>query len=158
MSQFSKICSCDDRLNTHNSQNIHQEALDTLSSTLSESHNTQEGSPMIAYAIESLDRKAEWVQKRSEDEQALFSEKLLLFLFVQGIFSCTVSSVFKWVADKDILSCLVYTYQKILVNRETHLNFASLLFYHLKRRPPPRFVENLVTEMVEIERAFAEGT
>lgn len=112
---------------------------------------------MKVESMKSLQRKLDWIKKKSDDESSLFSEKILIFLFLQGLFSATITAIFKRMSEKNIVPCIIYTYNKILVDRETHINFTTLLFYHLERRPPAKYAENLVTEMVELERSFAEG-
>ncbi|KAH9474294.1 Ribonucleoside-diphosphate reductase small chain [Psilocybe cubensis] len=83
-----------------------------------------------------------------------FSERLLVFIFIQGIFGISLSRLLQWFSGKDYLPTMVSTYTRIFNDRECHVDFVSLLFYHLKRRPLTSFVNEFVGTIVKIEKKF----
>ncbi|KAF8169700.1 ferritin-like superfamily [Mycena galopus ATCC 62051] len=76
-----------------------------------------------------IERKTDWALKWISDTRSTFSERLVAFAAVAGVFFSR--------RDEGM-----------------HTNFACLLFTHLKRRPHPDTIRQITIEVVKMEQRF----
>lgn len=140
-------------------ENVHREALSKISSiVLKDEKDAVEVLEQID-KTPSIAKRYQWIDiaRKSIDADSEFGEDVLLLVCVQGLFFSSLTTLCDKIFEDQLGAILDYTYKMISVDRETHLNFAILLFYHLDRRPSATAVRELITEMVSLEKGFASG-
>lgn len=135
-------------------ENIHSETYSLLIDTLVKDTTESNFLFKAIETIPSIKKKAEWALRWIENKDALFSERLVAFASVEGIFfSGSFASIF-WLKKKGLMPGLTFSNELISRDEGLHTDFACLLFSHLKNRPHPKIVERIIVEAVEIEKEF----
>ncbi|KAG1739718.1 ribonucleotide reductase small subunit [Suillus lakei] len=81
--------------------------------------------------IPCVKHKADWTLKWISDQCSTFSERLVAFTAVKGIFSGSCASIF-WLKKHGLMSGLTFSNELISCDEDMHTDFACLLFSHLK--------------------------
>ncbi|KAH8106114.1 putative ribonucleotide reductase small subunit RnrA [Cristinia sonorae] len=135
-------------------ENIHAETYSLLIDTYIKDPKQRE------YLFEAIDtvpcikKKADWALRWISDKGSTFGERLVAFAAVEGIFfSGSFASIF-WLKKRGLMPGLAYSNELISRDEGMHMDFACLLFHHLRRRPHPNVILKIITEAVEIEKEF----
>ena len=135
-------------------ENIHSETYSLLIDTYI---REPEQRAFLFNAIETIPvvkKKAEWALRWISDKRASFSERLVAFAAVEGIFfSGSFASIF-WLKKRGLMPGLSFSNELISRDEGLHTDFACLLFSHLKKRAHPDTVNRIITEAVAIEQDF----
>jgi len=135
-------------------ENIHSETYSLLIDTYI---REPEQRAFLFNAIETIPvvkKKAEWALRWISDKRASFSERLVAFAAVEGIFfSGSFASIF-WLKKRGLMPGLSFSNELISRDEGLHTDFACLLFSHLKKRSHPDTVNRIITEAVAIEQDF----
>ncbi|CCV00689.1 unnamed protein product [Malassezia sympodialis ATCC 42132] len=135
-------------------ENIHSETYSLLIDTYIREPEQRE---FLFNAIETIPvvkQKAEWALRWISDRRASFSERLVAFAAVEGIFfSGSFASIF-WLKKRGLMPGLSFSNELISRDEGLHTDFACLLFSHLKKRAHPDTVNRIITEAVAIEQDF----
>jgi len=103
--------------------------------------------------IPSIQEKAKWAM-RWFDTSRPFSERLLAFACVEGIFFSGSFCAIFWLKKRGLLPGLCFSNELISRDEGMHLEFAIELFKLLKHRPSQDIVHEIVREAVAIEKSF----
>ncbi|KAG8215166.1 ribonucleotide reductase small subunit, partial [Butyriboletus roseoflavus] len=104
--------------------------------------------------IPCIKHKADWALRWISDRRSTFSERLVAFAAVEGIFfSGSFASIF-WLKKRGLMPGLTFSNELISRDEGMHTDFACLLLSHLRRRPHPNVIERIITEAVKIEQEF----
>ena len=135
-------------------ENIHSETYSLLIDTYIREPDQRE---FLFDAIETIPvvkKKADWALRWISDRRASFSERLVAFAAVEGIFfSGSFASIF-WLKKRGLMPGLSFSNELISRDEGLHTDFACLLFGHLKKRAHPDTIEAIITEAVSIEQDF----
>ncbi|WFD04096.1 ribonucleoside-diphosphate reductase [Malassezia obtusa] len=135
-------------------ENIHSETYSLLIDTYIREPEQRD---FLFNAIETIPvvkQKAEWALRWISDKRASFSERLVAFAAVEGIFfSGSFASIF-WLKKRGLMPGLSFSNELISRDEGLHTDFACLLFSHLKKRAHPDTVNRIITEAVSIEQDF----
>ncbi|WFC96478.1 ribonucleoside-diphosphate reductase [Malassezia brasiliensis] len=135
-------------------ENIHSETYSLLIDTYIREPEQRD---FLFNAIETIPvvkQKAEWALRWISDRRASFSERLVAFAAVEGIFfSGSFASIF-WLKKRGLMPGLSFSNELISRDEGLHTDFACLLFSHLKKRAHPDTVNRIITEAVSIEQDF----
>lgn len=135
-------------------ENIHSETYSLLIDTYIREPEQRD---FLFNAIETIPvvkQKAEWALRWISDRRASFSERLIAFAAVEGIFfSGSFASIF-WLKKRGLMPGLSFSNELISRDEGLHTDFACLLFSHLKKRTHPDTVNRIITEAVAIEQDF----
>ncbi|KAJ3837864.1 ribonucleotide reductase [Lentinula raphanica] len=135
-------------------ENIHSETYSLLIDTYVKDAQQREYLFDAIETIPCIKRKADWALKWISDQRSTFAERLVAFAAVEGIFfSGSFASIY-WLKKRGLMPGLTYSNELISRDEGLHTDFACLLFTHLKRRPHPRIIRQIITEAVAIEQAF----
>ncbi|PSR71779.1 hypothetical protein PHLCEN_2v12280 [Hermanssonia centrifuga] len=135
-------------------ENIHSETYSLLIDTYIKEPKQREYLFDAIETIPCVKRKADWALKWISDENASFSERLVAFAAVEGIFfSGSFASIF-WLKKRGLMPGLTFSNELISRDEGMHTDFACLLFSHLRRRAHPDVVRAIITEAVGIEQEF----
>lgn len=100
--------------------------------------------------------KAQWAQKYMNDSIP-FSKRLIAFSIVEGIFfSGSFCAVF-WLKKRGLMPGVAFANELISRDEGLHTDFACLLYNKLEDSWPYEVVLEILTEAVNLEKAFIES-
>lgn len=135
-------------------ENIHSETYSLLIDTYIKDPAEREYLFDAVETVPCVKKKADWALTWISDRQATFAERLVAFAAVEGIFfSGSFASIF-WLKKRGLMPGLTFSNELISRDEGMHTDFACLLFSHLKRRPHPDTVNEIITQAVAIEQEF----
>jgi len=138
-------------------ENIHSETYSLLIDTYIKEPAEREYLFDAVETIPCVKKKADWALTWISDRQATFAERLVAFAAVEGIFfSGSFASIF-WLKKRGLMPGLTFSNELISRDEGMHTDFACLLFSHLRRRPHPDTVNEIITQAVVIEQEFLTG-
>ena len=101
-----------------------------------------------------IKKKAEWCFKWINDTNAPFSQRLLAFALVEGVFfSGAFCSIF-WLKERGLMPGLSFSNELISRDEGMHVEFAVLLYSKIVNRLSQEIVHQIVKEAVEVEKNF----
>lgn len=100
-----------------------------------------------------IEKKARWAMKWF-DKSRPFSERLLAFACVEGIFFSGSFCAIFWLKKRGLLPGLCFSNELISRDEGLHLQFAVELFNMLKFRPNTSTIRQIIQEAVDIEKEF----
>lgn len=135
-------------------ENIHSEVYSLLIDTyikdpILKKHTFEavEHSPAIC-------KKAEWCMKWIKDYDSPFSQRLIAFAIVEGIFfSGAFCSIF-WIKEKGKLPGLCFSNELISRDEAMHVEFAVLLYSYIQNRLDQDTVYEMFKHAIQVEKEF----
>lgn len=103
--------------------------------------------------IPSIEEKARWAMKWF-DKSRTFSERLLAFACVEGIFFSGSFCAIFWLKKRGLMPGLCFSNELISRDEGLHLEFALELFKMLNFKPNEETVYEIVKDAVKIEKTF----
>jgi len=100
-----------------------------------------------------IEKKARWAMKWFDNTRP-FSERLLAFACVEGIFFSGSFCAIFWLKKRGLLPGLCFSNELISRDEGLHQQFAVELFNMLKFKPSVDTINQIVKEAVEIEKEF----
>ncbi|KAH9846515.1 ribonucleotide reductase small subunit [Lenzites betulinus] len=135
-------------------ENIHSETYSLLIDTYIKDPQQREYLFDAIDTIPCIKKKADWALRWIADDESVFAERLVAFAAVEGIFfSGSFASIF-WLKKRGLMPGLTFSNELISRDEGMHTDFACLLFSHLKKRPHPDLVRQIIVEAVDIEQEF----
>ena len=135
-------------------ENIHSEMYSLLIDTYVDSEVERR---FLFNAIENLEcvkKKAQWALKWINDSVSPFSERVVAFAAVEGIFfSGSFASIF-WLKKRGLMPGLAFSNELISRDEGLHCDFACLLYRHLNNKPDREKVYSIIKDAVKIEQEF----
>ena len=135
-------------------ENIHSEMYSLLIDTYVDSETERR---FLFNAIENLEcvkKKAQWALKWINDSVSPFSERVVAFAAVEGIFfSGSFASIF-WLKKRGLMPGLAFSNELISRDEGLHCDFACLMYKHLNNKPDKERVYGIIKDAVQIEQEF----
>jgi len=103
--------------------------------------------------IPCIEKKAKWAMKWF-DKNRPFSERLLAFACVEGIFFSGSFCAIFWLKKRGLLPGLCFSNELISRDEGMHQEFAVELFNMLKNKPSQSTVNEIIRDAVSIEKEF----
>jgi len=100
-----------------------------------------------------IEKKARWAMKWFDNSRP-FSERLLAFACVEGIFFSGSFCAIFWLKKRGLLPGLCFSNELISRDEGLHQQFAVELFNMLKFKPNKDTIQQIVQEAVAIEKEF----
>lgn len=105
-----------------------------------------------------IKKKAEWAFRYMDRNNASFSERLISFLAVEGIFFAGSFAAIFWLRDRGILSNSLGVANEYISRDETlHAEFASTLYKVYCNDLSTDKIEEILVSALEIEKKFIES-
>jgi len=134
-------------------ENIHSETYSLLIEAFVKEPSERSRLFRAISTVPTVERKAQWAL-RWISSTASFAERLVAFAAVEGLFfSGSFCSLF-WLKKRGLMPGLTFSNELISRDEGLHCDFACLLYSMLERPLPPERVLAIITEAVDIERAF----
>jgi ribonucleotide reductase beta subunit family protein with ferritin-like domain len=135
-------------------ENIHSETYSLLIDTyFKDSNEKHEALNAIQY-IPCIKKKADWCFKWINDNDASFSQRLIAFAVVEGIFfSGAFCSIF-WLKERGMMPGLAFSNELISRDEGMHVEFAVLLYSMIQNKLSQDIVHQIIKEAVEVEKNF----
>ena len=108
----------------------------------------------LTLVVPCIRKKADWAIRWIQDKNSTFAQRLVAFAAVEGIFfSGSFASIF-WLKKRGLMPGLTFSNELISRDEGMHTDFACMLLSHLKHKPSPQAVQDIITEAVGIEQEF----
>jgi len=135
-------------------ENIHSEMYSLLIDTYIKDPTQRD---YLFNAIETMPcvkEKADWALRWINDQNSSYSERVVAFAAVEGIFfSGSFASIF-WLKKRGIMPGLTFSNELISRDEGLHCDFACLMYSHLVNKPTQERVQQIISEAVKIEQKF----
>ncbi|KAK3793751.1 hypothetical protein RRG08_043399 [Elysia crispata] len=135
-------------------ENVHSEMYSLLIDTYIKDPAERD---FLFNAIETLPcvkKKADWAIKWIGDENAPYSERVVAFAAVEGIFFSGSFAAIFWLKKRGIMPGLTFSNELISRDEGLHCDFACLMFRHMINKPSKERVIHIITDAVKIEQEF----
>ncbi|GFR99743.1 ribonucleoside-diphosphate reductase subunit M2 [Elysia marginata] len=135
-------------------ENVHSEMYSLLIDTYIKDPAERD---FLFNAIETLPcvkKKADWAIKWIGDENAPYSERVVAFAAVEGIFFSGSFAAIFWLKKRGIMPGLTFSNELISRDEGLHCDFACLMFRHMVNKPSKERVLEIITDAVQIEQEF----
>jgi ribonucleoside-diphosphate reductase subunit M2 len=135
-------------------ENIHSEMYSLLIDTYIKDGTEKDRCLRAIETIPCVTKKANWALKWCDATLSSFSERIVAFAVVEGIFfSGSFCSIF-WLKKRGLMPGLCFSNELISRDEALHCKFACLLYKKLNHKLPEERVHAIVAEAVEIEKEF----
>ena len=138
-------------------ENIHSETYSLLIDTYVSDPEQRTHLFDAIETIPCIKKKAAWALRWISDKSSTFAERLVAFAAVEGIFFSGSFAAIFWIKKRGLMPGLTFSNELISRDEGLHTDFACLLFRHLRRRPHPDVIRDIITESVSIEQEFLSG-
>lgn len=111
----------------------------------------------LFHAIQELPyvkRKADWALKWIQHPDATFAERLVAFAAVEGIFFSGSFAAIFWLKKRGLMPGLGFSNELISRDEGLHCDFACQLLKHIRNKPTPARIQEIIREAVGIEQSF----
>ncbi|KAJ3567787.1 hypothetical protein NP233_g6137 [Leucocoprinus birnbaumii] len=135
-------------------ENVHSETYSLLIDTYVKEPEERTRLFDAIETVPTIKRKAAWALRWISDHSLTFAERLIAFAAVEGIFFSGSFAAIFWLKKRGLMPGLTYSNELISRDEGMHTDFACLLLTHLRRRPHPKRILEIITEAVEIEKDF----
>ena len=103
--------------------------------------------------VPAVKKKAEWAM-RWMDRGSSFSQRLIAFACVEGIFFSGSFCAIFWLKKRGLMPGLSFSNELISRDEGLHQEFAVTLYHNLKEKLDPETIREIVGEAVLVEREF----
>ena len=103
--------------------------------------------------VSAVKKKAEWAM-RWMDRGSSFSQRLIAFACVEGIFFSGSFCAIFWLKKRGLMPGLSFSNELISRDEGLHQEFAVTLYHNLKEKLDPAKIREIVAEAVLVEREF----
>lgn len=135
-------------------ENVHSEMYSLLINTYVSDRSEQD---FLFNAIRNLpcvEKKAKWAIRWTQDDSVTFAERLIAFAAVEGIFFSGSFAAIFWLKKRGLMPGLTFSNELISRDEGLHCDFACLLFHHIRNRPSPQRIVDIIIDAVSIEQEF----
>jgi ribonucleoside-diphosphate reductase beta chain len=136
-------------------ETIHSETYRLLIETYVSEREEQQSLFKAIDTFPAIKKKADWALKWTDKNKASFTERLIAFVAVEGIFfSGSFCSIF-WLKKKGLMPGLTFSNELISRDEGLHCDFAINLYNnHIKYKLPNEKIKEILLSALEAEREF----
>lgn len=135
-------------------ENIHSEMYSLLIDTYIKDKDQRS---FLFNAIETMPcvkEKADWALRWIGDDNSPYSERVVAFAAVEGIFFSGSFAAIFWLKKRGVMPGLTFSNELISRDEGLHCDFACLMFRHLLHKPSQARVKEIIMDAVRIEQRF----
>lgn len=134
-------------------ENIHSEMYSLLIDTYIKDSAERQFLFSAIDTVPCVRKKADWALKWIGSANN-FSDRLVAFAAVEGIFFSGSFAAIFWLKKRGMMPGLTFSNELISRDEGLHTDFACLLFQHLQNKSSPDTIRTIITEAVGIEQEF----
>merc|ERR1711920_1174423 len=134
-------------------ENIHSEMYSQLINTLIQDPQEQLWLFNAIKTVACVKKKAAWAL-RWIDSSVSFSERLIAFACVEGIFFSGSFCAIFWLKKRGLMPGLTFSNELISRDEGLHTEFACLMFKYLHNKPSEQRIKEIIIDAVRIEQEF----
>merc|ERR1712240_236168 len=135
-------------------ENIHSEMYSLLIDTFIKEASERERLFNAIETIPAVKKKADWALRWINADNAAYSERVVAFATVEGIFFSGSFAAIFWMKKRGLMPGLTFSNELISRDEGLHCDFACLMFKHLVNKPPPSRILEIIADAVKIEQEF----
>jgi len=136
-------------------ETIHGEVYSLLIEEFSETVEQREELFKATTSMPCVRRKAEWAETFMNRDTRKFSERLVAFAVVEGVFfSGSFCAIFWFKSQNKLVKALGTSNELIARDEGLHCEFAVALYHHLENKLSQEEIEAIVKPAVELESEF----
>ena len=135
-------------------ENIHSEMYSLLIDTFIKEAEERERLFNAIETVPAVKKKADWALKWIGNEAASYSERVVAFASVEGIFFSGSFAAIFWLKKRGLMPGLTFSNELISRDEGLHTDFACLMFRHLVDKPSQERIYEIVCNAVDIEIEF----
>jgi len=135
-------------------ENIHSEMYSLLIDTYIKDRQERNNLFNAIETFPAIKKKAEWALKWINSNNATYSERVVAFASVEGIFFSGSFAAIFWLKKRGLMPGLSFSNELISRDEGLHTDFACLMFRHLVNKPSQDRVYEIVKDAVNIECEF----
>merc|ERR1712109_23735 len=135
-------------------ENIHSEMYSLLIDTFIKEADERERLFNAIETVPAVKKKADWALKWIGNEAASYSERVVAFASVEGIFFSGSFAAIFWLKKRGLMPGLTFSNELISRDEGLHTDFACLMYSHLVDKLSQERVYQIVCEAVELEIEF----
>ena len=135
-------------------ENIHSETYSLLIDTYIKDKGEKHRILSALETIPCVQKKADWALKWCNANNASFSERLVAFAAVEGIFFSGSFCAIFWLKKRGLMPGLCFSNQLIARDEGLHCDFACLLHSRLTNKLLESRIVEIVSSAVDIEKEF----
>merc|ERR1712170_51091 len=134
-------------------ENIHSEMYSLLLLTYIKDARDLSNLLKAIETVPCVEKKANWALKWIDSSDS-FSERLIAFACVEGIFFSGSFCAIYWLKKRGLMPGLTFSNELISRDEGLHAEFACLLYGMLQHKLPEDVVHDIIRGAVEVERKF----
>jgi ribonucleotide reductase beta subunit family protein with ferritin-like domain len=104
-----------------------------------------------------VEKKARWAQKWINDRSAPYSQRIIAFVAVEGIFFSGSFCSLYWLKKRGLMPGLTLSNEFIARDEGLHCEFAALMHKHLNNKANQTQIIQIISEATEIEKEFVQS-
>jgi len=135
-------------------ENIHSEMYSLLIDTYIKDREERNKLFNAIETFPAIKKKAQWALKWINSNNATYSERVVAFASVEGIFFSGSFAAIFWLKKRGLMPGLSFSNELISRDEGLHTDFACLMFRHLVNKPSQDRIYEIVKDAVNIECEF----
>jgi ribonucleoside-diphosphate reductase subunit M2 len=134
-------------------ENLHGEMYSLLIDTYIKDPTEKDKLFHAITTIPVIKKKADWALRWISSTKS-FSERLIAFACIEGIFFSGSFCAIFWLKKRGMMPGLTFSNELISRDEGLHRDFACLLYTYIQNKPDTQTVLQIIKESVEIEKEF----
>jgi ribonucleoside-diphosphate reductase subunit M2 len=134
-------------------ENLHGEMYSLLIDTYIKDPTEKDKLFHAITTIPVIKKKADWALRWISSNKS-FSERLIAFACIEGIFFSGSFCAIFWLKKRGMMPGLTFSNELISRDEGLHRDFACLLYTYIQNKPDTQTVLQIIKESVEIEKEF----
>ncbi|CAJ0578620.1 unnamed protein product, partial [Mesorhabditis spiculigera] len=101
-----------------------------------------------------IKKKADWALRWIADQKSTFSERVIAFAAVEGIFFSGSFAAIFWLKKRGLMPGLTHSNELISRDEGLHRDFACLMYRHINNKLSQERIHHIIADAVKIEQEF----
>jgi ribonucleotide reductase beta subunit family protein with ferritin-like domain len=135
-------------------EDVHNECYSLMLDTYIKSSDEKEHLFNAIETIPCVKKKAEWAMKWILDENSSFSQRLVAFAIVEGIFFSGSFCAIYWLKKRGLMTGLTSANEFIARDEGMHTETACVLYSLLEDKVSEKTIHQMITDALTIEKEF----
>lgn len=139
-------------------EQVHQEMYSLMLDTYVKDSKEKDVLFDAIFTVPSIHKKAQWAMQWISNMEAPFTERLVAFAVVEGIFFSSAFASIYWLKERNLMPGLCQSNEFISRDEGLHTEFAILLYSMIRNRLSEERVHEIVRGATECECEFVDDS